>query len=389
MRRARILACLLGALGGACTRHDPSATKSEPLPAVASAAASSAAASSAASRPTPMPVARASCSQPDAPALNPAELKAGPATQALRAGLGLWLADERSALLDANPDPSWAEGPIAIADAHSATRGVVMTRLPKAVRGWLGRRVLVLGANGAVCDTRLQRFLIRAQITPDLRTAEHWEGCAEGAAITPQAIADEVWRVTGKAGRSLIAEFSAPCKGALLAVDPDLPAPRIAAPEPASSEVGASAMSAFAQLPEYGQLQARFQREQPGVSGSWDDRDAKRSISTLALPGQTPLFVVSVQVGSGCSTTQHEFSASLSALWGGGGPAVALSAIDDRRLSPSAIVELDGSSVILLGPDGPWSARSLLRPKPHTDKIDVTRFERVFLSSVPFFPGPC
>jgi hypothetical protein len=81
----------------------------------------------------------------------------------------------------------------------------------------------------------------------------------------------------------------------------------------------------------------------------------------------------------------------LTALWGGGGPAVAVTAIDDRKLTPKAIVDLDGSGsgAILLGPDGRWATRSVLRPKAGTDKIDVTRFERVFLSSVPFFPGPC
>jgi hypothetical protein len=309
----------------------------------------------------------------------------------LVANPGLWLADERSALLDSKPDPSWGAGPLSNAGPNSATRGVAAARLPKAVRNWLGRPVKVLGAGGAVCETRLQRFLIRAQITPDLRTAEHWEGCADGPAITPSAVAEEIWRLTSKTGRTLIAEFSAPCKGALLAVDPDLPAPMISAPEPASAEVGAQAMTAFRQLPEYAQIQARFRAEQPTASGSWDDHEAWRSISTLALPGHTPLFVISEQIGSGCE--QRGFSASLSALWGGSGPAVAVNAIDDRKLTPRAIVDLDGSGIgaILLGPDGPWSARSVLRAKakPETNPNDVTRFERVFLSSVPFFPGRC
>jgi hypothetical protein len=337
----------------------------------------------------PSATASASCTAPDAPHLDATNLKVGPAPQRLVANLGLWPADERSALLDAKPDPRWAEGPLSSAGPNSATRGVAMARLPKALESWLGRTVKVLGASGAVCETRLQRFLIRAQITPDSRTSEHWEGCSDAPAIAPAAIAEEVWRVTGKAGRTLIAEFSAPCKGALLAVDPDLPAPVIAAPEPASAEVGAQAMIVYRQLPEYAQIQARFRSEQPAATGSWDDHEAWRSISTLALPGHTPLFVVSEQIGSGCAS--RGFSASLSALWGGGGPAVAVSTIDDRKLTPSAIVDLDGSGggAILLGPDGPWSARSVLRPKASTDKIDVTRFERVFLHSVPFFPGPC
>jgi hypothetical protein len=299
------------------------------------------------------------------------------------------LADERSALLDATPDPSWADGPVVSAELGSATRAVSVTRLPKALRGWLGRPVKVLGASLAVCETRLQRFLIRAQITPDARTAEHWEGCADTPAPPSATIADEVWRVTSKGGRSLIAEFSAPCKGALLAVDPDLPAPAVSAPEPASAEVGAEAMNAFRRLPEYAQVQARFAQQRPALTGSWDDRDARRGISRLSLPGGAPLFVISVQVGSGCSS--QGFSASLSALWAGAGTAVAVPAIDDRKLSASAIVDLDGNGdgAILLGPDGPWSARSVLRPKPNAGKVDLTRFERVFLSSVPFFPGPC
>ena len=380
----RALACLSFGLVFACKAHAPPPTQTTPL-----------AASTALPAPPPnppVPSASASCSQSDAPRLNPADLKIGPASQRLSDHLGLWLADERSALLDANPDPAWAEGPIAIDGASGATRAVAMARLPKALRGWLGHPVKVLGASGAVCDTRLQRFLIRAQITPDARTAEHWEGCADAPPMPPSAIAEQVWATTNKAGRSLVAEFSAPCKGALLAVDPDLPAPVIAGPEPATAEVGAQAIAAFRQLPEYEQLQARFHREQPQASGSWDDHEARRSISSLQLPGHTPLFVVSVQVGSGCaSAPSREFSASLSALWGGGGPAVVISAIDDRKLSPSAIVDLEGrgDGAILLGPDGPTSARSILRQKKITDKIDVTRFERAFLSSVPFFLGPC
>ncbi len=345
--------------------------------------------------PIPSAAPRVSCTQPDPSHLDPTDLKVGPAAQRLSDHLGLWLADERSALLDANPEPAWAEGPIAIGGGNSATRAVTMTRLPKALRSWLGRPVKVLGSSGAVCETRLQRFLIRAQMTPDPRTAEHWEGCADAPPLSASAIADQVWATTSKAGRSLIAEFSAPCKGALLAVDPDLPVPLIAGPEPASAEVGARAITAFRQLPEYAQLQARFHREQPQASGSWDDHEARRSISNLVLPGHTPLFVMSVQVGSGCASAAsaqgREFSASLSALWGGGGPAVAIAAIDDRRLTPSAVVDLDGrgDGAVLLGPDGPWLARSILRQKKITDKLDVTRFERVFLNSVPFFPGPC
>src|SRR6188768_419236 len=158
----------------------------------------------------------------------------------LRAQPGLWLADENSALLDAKPTAEWAEGPLTLAgDGSSATRSVALARLPKALRGWLGRKVLVLGASGAVCETRLQRFALRAQITPDPRTAEHWEGCADGPAMPPATIAQEIWRLSAVGGRTLIAEFSAPCKGALLAVDPNLPAPTIAAPEPASAEIGA------------------------------------------------------------------------------------------------------------------------------------------------------
>ena len=298
----------------------------------------------------------------------------------LRAQPGLWLADESSALISATPDPAWAEGPLTLAaDGSSATRGVALTRLPKALRGWLGRPVKVLGASGAVCETRLQRFALRAKITPDPRTAEYWEGCAEGPAMPPETIAEEIWRLSAVGGRTLIAEFSAPCKGALLAVDPNLPAPAIAAPEPAAAEIGAAAMAAFRGLPAYVALQARFRAEHPDLEGAWDDRDARRSVSRLALPGKPELLFVSVETGSNCSG----FSASLSALWEAGpnGPSKVLTAIDNYRLSPSAIVDLDdGGSSLLLGPDGPLQMRSVLR---------AGSYERSFLSNVPYFAGPC
>jgi hypothetical protein len=292
----------------------------------------------------------------------------------------VWLADENSALLDAKPELGWAEGPLMLGgDGASATRSVALARLPKALRGWLGRPVKVLGASGTVCETRLQRFALQAKVTPDPRTAEFWEGCAEGPAMPPDTIAKEIWRLSAVGGRSLIAEFSTPCKGALLAVDPNLPAPPIAAPEPASAEVGDAVMSAFRALPAYAVLQARFRAEHPDQDGAWDDRDARRSVSKLALPGRPELLFVSVETGSGCAG----FSASLSAVWEAGptGPSKVLTAIDNRRLSPSAIVDFDGSgSSLLLGPDGPWQMRSVLR---------AGSLERSFLSDVPYFSGPC
>ena len=292
---------------------------------------------------------------------------------------GVWLADQDSALLSATPDPAWAEGPLTLSGDSRATRSVVLARLPKALRGWLGRPVKVLGASGAVCETRLQRFALRAQITPDARTAEHWEGCADGPAMPPETIAKEIWRLSEVGGRTLIAEFSAPCTGALLAVDPNLPAPPIAAPEPAGAEVGAAVLSAFRSLPAYAILQTRFRAEHPDLDGAWDDRDARRSVSKLALPGRPELLLVSVETGSGCSG----FSASLSALWEAGpsGPSKVLAAIDNHRLNPSAIVDLDGSGgSLLLGPDGPLQMRSVLR---------AGSYERSFLSDVPYFAGPC
>lgn len=311
-------------------------------------------------------------------------LKAAPPSVALaplHSQPGLWLADENSALLDAKPDLAWADGPITLAgDRASATRGVVLSRLPKALRSWLGRTVKVLGATGTVCETRLQRFALRAEVSPDPRTAEFWEGCADGPAMPAETIAKEIWRLSAIGGRSLVAEFSAPCKGALLAVDPNLPAPAVAAPEPASAEVGAALMTAFRALPAYAALQARFRAEHPEQEGAWDDREARRNVSRLALPGKPELLFVSVETGSECAG----FSASLSAVWetGVGGPAKVLSAIDNRRLRPNAIVDLDGSGggSLLFGPDGPWKIRSLLRAGAP---------QRSFLSNVPYFPGPC
>jgi len=363
--------------------HTRSAAPAKPKPAASALVAPPLSASVVASAKPPGDCAPASASA--SAALAPIALssaRTAPASAALsplRSEPGLWLADEKSALLDAKPNPAWADGPLALAGNNSVTRSVPVTRLPQTLRGWLGRPVKVLGASGAVCETRLQRFALRAQITPDPRTAEHWEGCADGPPISPETIAQEIWRLSTVGGRQLIAEFSAPCKGALLAVDPDLPAPAIAAPEPASAEVGAAVMAAFRRLPAYTALQARFRAEHPELEGAWDDRDARRSISKLALPGRPELLFVSVEAGSGCTG----FSASLSALWQAGpdGPSKVLTAIDNRKLTPSAIVDFDGSGgSLLLGPDGPLHMRSVLR---------AGSYQRFFLSDVPYFAEPC
>lgn len=297
---------------------------------------------------------------------------------------GLWLADEDAALLSATPDSSWGDGPPLLAATNRATRSVVMARLPKSLRAWLGRRVKVIGAGGAVCETRLQRFVLRAQITPPHSTAERWEGCGDGPPIVPERIAEEIFRLTSSQGQSLVGEFSAPCKGALLAMDPDLPDPPIAAPEPADAELGAELLRAFRALPRYAEIQARFRAEQPELDGAWDDREGHRILSKLELKGHAPLFFVSVAAGSGCAN----FSASLSALWLGSTKTTGqiISAIDEARLTPSAIVDLDGNGgSILLGPDGRFAARSVLRV--HAGAL--AQYQRDFLSIIPFFAGPC
>ena len=362
--------------------HPRSAPAKKPVP--ASSAASTSSAASAAPSATAMPTAPSACASAWPAPIAVSALKTAPASVALvplRAAPGLWLADEEGALLDAKPNPGWAEGPLTLTgDGSSATRAVAIARLPKALQSWLGRPVKVLGPSGAVCETRLQRFALRARVTPDPRTAEYWEGCAEGPAMPPATIANEIWRLSAVGGRTLIAEFSAPCKGALLAVDPNLPAPAIAAPEPASADVGAELLTAFRALPAYAALQGRFRAERPDLDGAWDDRDARRNVSRLALPGRPAILFVSVETGSGCGAG---FSASLSAVWESGpaGPSKVLTAIDNHRLNPRALVDFDGSGgSLLLGPDGPLQMRSVLR---------AGSFERSFLSAVPYFAGPC
>jgi hypothetical protein len=246
----------------------------------------------------------------------------------------------------------------------------------------------VLGASGTVCETRLQRFAIRAEVTPDPATAEVWEGCADPP-VPPNAIAQEIWRSSAASGRTLVAEFSAACRGALMAIDPDLPAPPLAAPEPAAAELGERALAAFRQLPAYAELQARYKAELPTADGAWEDHDARRGIWSLRLPAHTPLVFVSVEVGASCA----KFSGSLSALWAvnADGAPVALSllivpkALDQRRLTPSAVVDLDasGNPAVLLGPDGQFAARALLA------KSSGAGYGQVLLKSVPYLAGPC
>jgi hypothetical protein len=301
---------------------------------------------------------------------------------------GLWLADERFAILSTAPDAAWAEGTPSFSGDNSASSAVALARLPKALRAWLGRPVRVLGESGTVCETRLQRFAIRARISPDLPTAELWEGCNDAPGPTPVAIARDIWELSAASGRSLVAEFSAPCKGALFAVDPDLAAPVIAAPEPAPAELGAAALAAFRELPAYGRIQDRFKSESPDAEGAWEDKGGQRSVWSLALPGRPRLLFVSVEAGSGCA----HFSASLSALWevhqDGATATLTLLAVpsteDDKKLTPRALVDLgaSGGPALLLGPDGAYQTRSLLSK---TEGI----YRRALLTSVPFFGGPC
>ena len=49
--------------------------------------------------------------------------------------------------------------------------------------------------------------------------------------------------------------------------------------------------AAFRALPAYAALQARFHAEHPDREGAWDDHDARRNVSKLALPGHAELLV--------------------------------------------------------------------------------------------------
>ena len=81
----------------------------------------------------------------------------------------------------------------------------------------------------------------------------------------------------------------------------------------------------------------------------------------------------------------------MSALWQDEGPAsltllVTPLALDTRRLTPSAVMDLDGSgnAAVLLGPDGQFAARALL-----ARAASGGGYVRALLSSVPFFAAPC
>ncbi len=380
------MGCLLGAaLVGCSQRHAPAAK----LELAASVAPHVVAASAPSASSSATLTANALCaSHADQAPHHTALKRAATSASALSARPGLWLADEQYALLSAAPDASWVEGNPVYVGHGAAAKGVAMNRLPKALRAWLGRPVRVLGANGAVCDTRLQRFLVRAEITPDPATAEIWDGCAEPP-LAPAAIADDIWRSAPISGRTLVAEFSAPCRGALLAVDPDLPAPLIAAPQPASAELGERALAAFRQLPAYADIQTRYKAEQPDAEGAWEDHDARRGVWSLRLAAHASLVFVSVEAGTRCA----KFSGSLSALWAESRDSTSTElnlllvpkALDEQRMTPSAVVDLDasGNPAVLLGPDGQFAARALL------SRPSAAGYNLVLLSSVPFFAGPC
>ena len=210
-----------------------------------------------------------------------------------------------------------------------------------------------------------------------------WDGCAD-APVSPGAIADEIWQLSAGSGRALVAEFATPCRGALLAVDPDLPALAIAAPEPASAELGERAFTELRKLPAYAALQAEFKAAEPHAGGAWEDHEARRGAWVLALPGHRPLVLVSVEAGTPCSN----WSGTLNALWADTGSALTLLAtpkgVDDHRLTPAAVVDLEGqgNASVLLGPDGRFAARALLGKRGAGYAYGV-------LSAVPFFAQPC
>jgi len=294
----------------------------------------------------------------------------------------LWAMHPDGVILSTETEERWGQGAVRRGSTQSvALRDVNDAALPPALVAMKGRKLKVLDAAGAACETQITGFTLRAEIVPHFGMTRIWNGEEGEPALSAAKVADEVWRLAESSGRVLLGRFSTPCAG-LWALPAEQSAPPAAKPQPADAALRERALQAFRALPAYQRIQKRFKAEE-NASGAWEDyQGGKSSVTAFRWPNKHTLVFVNASAGQGC----NEFGANLSALFAVPPAASAAFRVLDTPEAGVALtafaLEGDDTFEVLLAPQGASDERTLWRnalKKPATHP----------LFSIPFLDCPC
>jgi len=209
---------------------------------------------------------------------------------------------DKVVIADAKRD--WGAGAITVEHAPSEhdtrlvmTRAVDPKRIPAAIRGWQGRK-LVAGRDGSTCASEVAGLRLLA-VTEPASELGFWNGAvaplpAQGAVLSSWNDS-HVW---------LVGELSDTCLGRTWVRAADLKVPATAAPSVVSGQLRDRALAAFRALPAYRAAQARFRG-----TGEWETgEDGPDPVLRFDLPERTLLtHMANIHIG--------QFDEQLLAVW--------------------------------------------------------------------------
>ena len=234
--------------------------------------------------------------------------KDGVKPQPLQAGQWMSVEDRGGprVILALNAREDWASGPPVLVSDQSPVVGrcaVNEANLPADLKAWKGRKVVLFGPGGVVCNATLGGLEIVGRFEPHFGTREFWNGADGQPKFKPAEIAAQA---LGTEGASVLAAAVVPdaggsCRGALWARDAGLAAPDIFVREAATPDLVRLGQARFHAMRGYVE-------QQKDVGPDWEGRP-EYTVFRHAATGRRYLSTWA-NVG-GCG----EPSASLWALW--------------------------------------------------------------------------
>lgn len=169
-------------------------------------------------------------------------------------------APEPLLLLAAPVDTNAVHGPLRYLDDTRARRDVLTKALPENLRGLVGERFALYGPEGEVCRGEVTGFDVLVHAQPHFGMQQGWQG-AEGKVATPEERAVELWRLTERNGRFLVAKLQTegPCSGARWARAENLPKPTVWRRRDPGPEESNALLQAARASRVHKELQAQFQ----------------------------------------------------------------------------------------------------------------------------------
>jgi len=242
------------------------------------------------------------------------------------------------------PEEGWVASPPRLVDLDR----VVITEsdaerelLPAEYTRWMGTRVTLVGAKGAVCRGKVTAITMLSRLEPDGTSRYLWgvdpgddegegsddeEGGERRAPMSAEEVARDAWDIS-EAGRLLTAtvEVDGPCEGAKFAVPEREGVPDVVEAVVTEGEIAKRAIAGLRALPAYRANQERFVEDMAriaaneGVEGNsepppalWEDASgSSQEVRVMRHPSGETLVWASVSVDQG----DGAFNANLSVVF--------------------------------------------------------------------------